>query len=124
MKLTMNQIVYLKPINDNARYIDDDIMNHIEKWEVVKIGRKYFTVRKYNQSNLDIKFYIDDRKQFADVSCDWELYFSTQEILDEKESESLTRKLKRDFGAYGKWNLTLEQLKRIQKIVDEPKEEI
>lgn len=110
--------VFLKPINDNARWIKDDIMNHIEEWEISKIGRKYLTVIRNSNRNSYIKFYIDTLQHFVNIgSCCYNLYFSIQEIHDEAEAEIITRKLRNVFGGYGKTKLTLEQLRSIDTII-------
>lgn len=52
-------------------------------------------------------------------TADWELYFSEQEIIDEEEAKKLQGLLRLNFGSYGKTRFTLDQLRRITKIINE-----
>ena len=117
MKGELNQKVLLK---NTAGHYKDGVMNHVQEWEIVKVGRKYYTVRRDNQKWTDMRFYIEDRTQFnGDYSGSWKLYFSSQEILDEIESNDIYRSLSELFCSYRKANLNLEQLRRIQTIIKE-----
>jgi len=117
--MVINQTVYLKPIGDNAGYIKDDIMNHIEEWKITKIGRKYFYVNNKEDSFWELKFDKEDNRQTSNYGCKWSLYFSIQEILDEEESDKINRELRKVFNSYGRLNLNLNKLKRIQEIINE-----
>jgi len=123
--MKVNQLVILKPVGDNARYIKDDIMNHLEEWEIIKVGRKYVTVRLPNSNTGEIKFDMEDHRQVVNCGgCYWELYLSVQEILDEAESERISYKLRNVFSGYGKSYLSLDKLRRIQDIIDEEVEKL
>jgi hypothetical protein len=107
--------VFLKAVGNNARGRKEVL---IEEYQIVKIGRKYFEVSKEN-SSWTIKFHIDGKRQVTDYTPDWSLYFSKQEILDEQEVSKLTGSIKKVFDTYGKVNLTLDQLRRINEIINE-----
>ncbi len=88
--------------------------------KVSKVGNKYFEVEsdlyykaKFDLSNLQLV----NETNYVD-----QLYFTLQEILDENESIQLASKFRQFFGAYGKLNLTLGQLRKIQSIIEEPKQ--
>lgn len=106
--------VYLKAVNNLARgrnetFIKEDI--------ITKIGRKYYEV---GENRLEpLKFSISDNCQVTKFAADWELYFSKQEILDEEEFKELCWKIESKFNRYGTVKLTLEQLRRINKIIEE-----
>jgi hypothetical protein len=116
-QLTLGQKVYLKPVNNAARYGNKEI----KEQTILKIGRKYFLVGAEGQTNERwmTKFSIEDLREVSDYSPDYELYFSKQEILDEEESNDIVRDIRLKFGSYGKINLTLDQLRRIKAIINE-----
>lgn len=119
-KLQVGNKVYLKPIYNNARYIED-ILNHIKEYEIKKVGRKYFEVWKDNQEWTTLKFHIEDNRQATKYSPDWELYFSKQEIIDEIEHLKLANEIRDSLGKWGMTELSLDQLRRIKTIIDEGK---
>jgi hypothetical protein len=116
-KLSIGLKVYLKPVNNAARYGDKELRELIIK----KIGKKYFFVGGENQNNERFwtKFDIEELREVSNYSPDWELYFSKQEILDEQESNDISRDIRLKFGGYGKLDLTLDQLRRIKEIINE-----
>jgi len=108
--------VFLKAVNNNARGRKEVL---IKEYEIVKIGRKFFEVNN-NPNYKPLKFLIENKKQeMGGYVPDWELYFSEQEILDEIEFNRLFGKIESRFNVYGKVNLTLDQLRRIIKIIEE-----
>lgn len=107
--------VYLKPINNRARYGNEAIEEYIIK----KIGRKYFEVWDGIYEFSSTKFHLEnDHRQVTDYSPDWELYFSKQEILDKNECDQITKEIRDKFTGWGKVNLTLEQLRSVKQIID------
>ena len=75
--------------------------------------RKYFEVD-------GVKFKMENKEQeTGGYTADWKLYFSKQEILDEQEFQKLERDIRSKFNAFGKLDLTLDQLKRINEIINE-----
>jgi hypothetical protein len=116
-KIEVGQRVFLKPINNAARYGNKEIREEV----ILKAGRKYFSVGKEGETREHwmIKFNIEDLRQVTNYSPDWQLYFSKQEIIDENETLEITREIRRKFEGYGHINLTLDQLRRIQTIINE-----
>lgn len=116
-QLSIGQKVYLKPINNAARYGNKEI----NEKTILKIGRKYFSVGEEGQTNerFMTKFEIEDLREVTDYSPDWEVYFSEQEILDEEEFNEIARDIRLKFGSYGKLDLTMDQLRRIKEIINE-----
>lgn len=116
--MEVGQTVYLKPIENMARGIKDDIINHVIESKIFKIGRKYFYVDQWK----DIKFNISNLMEVSDGCSDWKVYFSKQDIIDEQEHKVLIHKLRMvfDWGNIAMKNkLTLDQLRRIDKIISE-----
>ena len=124
MELKVNQIVFLKPVGNNARRIKDNIINHIEEWKIRIIGRKYITVSRDDSLSYTIKFDKEDRKQFTNYGSDWELFFSIQDIKDNIETDRLSWIVKNFFSGYGNIKLSLEKLRKIQDIINEESEEV
>lgn len=108
--------VYLKAAGNNARY-DKEV--RIEEYIIRKIGRKYFEVSSKEHETWTIKFNLENNKQVTNYSADWILYFSKQEIIDEIETDNLTREIRNRFDSWSKVNLTLDQLRRIVEIIRE-----
>lgn len=110
--------VFLKAVGNNARGRKEVL---IEEYEIMKIGRKYFEVSNDSRYK-SLKFNLEDnRQENRGYIADWDLYFSRQEILDEEEIEKLHWDIKTAFNGYGKSKFTLDQLRRINAIVDENK---
>lgn len=106
--------VYLKPVNNQARYIKNDILNHIKEAEVEKIGKKYFYLKGYS-----MKFGVTEMIDISNYCANYQVYTSLQEIKDEEEFDNLVSKIKSKFTTYGTIKLTLDQLRRIQAIIEE-----
>jgi hypothetical protein len=109
--------VFLKPVNNAARYGNKEI---VEK-TILKVGRKYFFVGNEGETEQRwmIKFNMEDLRQITEYANDWELYFSKQEILDDEEIEELSTDIRLKFSSYGELGLSLDQLRRIKKIISE-----
>lgn len=117
--MEVGQTVYLKPIENMARGIKDDIINHVIESKIFKIGRKYFYVEQWK----DIKFSISNLMEVSDGCSDWKVYFSKQDIIDEQEYKELIWKIRNTFDStkiyIEKNKLTLDQLRRVDKIISE-----
>lgn len=108
MKIELGLKVFLRPTGNIARYD-----KNIKTGEITKIGRKYFYVgvEKFELETL--------RNINMDCNSAWVLYFSEQEILDEKEKNELSEKFHKLFHWTGNYNkLTLEQLKEMASIAN------
>jgi len=113
--MEVGQKVYLKP----TIYARGGKSNEPQEYEIKSIGRKYFYVWKDGNENTVIKFDKDKLEQhnggYVPV---WKLYFSLQEIEDEKEFNSLHNEIERTFRYGGRDKLTLDQLRQIKRIID------
>lgn len=124
-KLKIGQEIWVK-VEDNSnlsRRIGNDIEERILKGKVVKVGRKYVTV-KFKNDKMDCyyedKFSIeDDYKQvYTFGGANYKLYLKKQDILDEKESDELYSKIKIAFDGYKNKDFTLSQLRKIVSIIE------
>lgn len=79
--------------------------------EVTKVGRKYFYIGRD-------KYYLDTMEVVSEYAPDYEVYFTEQDILDKREKERLYSKIGSTFGSFAKKDLTLEQLRKIQEIIE------
>lgn len=82
-----------------------------KKSRIVSVGRKYFEVGEEKGGRFNIKFHIEDNRQFTDYMSDWEIYFSVQKIYDQEESEKIESELRMKFRSWGKTDLSLDQLR-------------
>lgn len=109
-KIQIGQTVYLEPGINKSRYNKDII-----ETTVTKVGNKYFQL----ENNSRKKYEIDTLKEVSEYCADYYVYLTRQEIEDKNEREKLTSYLRQMFGAYGRVDLTLDQLRRIKKITEE-----
>ena len=109
--------VYLVPCGNNARMGAPSIV----EGTIVTVGRKYYTVAMAVDYHCEYKFNIDSLRQQTNYTPDYLLYFDKQEILDKNETDGLLSKFYKYFGSVtGKHNtLTLDQLRRINAIIEE-----
>ncbi|QPK90827.1 hypothetical protein IEN91_05025 [Bacillus velezensis] len=91
---------------------------------MLKVGRKYFHVGiKEKPDHRMIKFEIDGMRQVTDYSPDWEIYFSKQAIFDEEERKDLLFNVRSKFNRYVMNDLSLNQLRRINEIINEKRKD-
>ncbi|MDR4910655.1 MULTISPECIES: beta barrel domain-containing protein [Bacillus] len=116
-KIKVGATVYLKPVNNAARYGRKDIL---EK-NVLKKGRKYFYVGNTGETETRrmFKFSLEDMTHVTEYSADWELYLSKQEIIDQEEKKKLIFDIRSVFDRWSSVDLTLDQLRRVHAIISE-----
>jgi len=110
--MQVGQKVYLEPIGDQSR-----ISSEILECEVLKVGRKFIYI---NAGRREMKFHTDTLRQVTRYSPDWQIRFSLQEIEDEKEFNNLHSQLESAFRYGSRDKFTLDQLRQIKRIIDEP----
>lgn len=130
-KMTVGQEIWVKieEHSNAARYINS---SNIEEWiyqgEIVKIGRKYVTVKfgRYDDGKINYyheeKFNVEDdyRQVWTAGGADYKLYLTKQDILDEIESDKLYSQIKSEFSGFKNNNkFTLDQLRKIKAIIEE-----
>jgi len=114
-KIIIGQTVYLKPTACNNMGYEKPI----QEFEVKKIGKKYFEVWKGQNKLTVLKFDVETLTQLKySYFPDWNLYFSKQEILDEKETMKLTDEIRNVVDRGIAIQLSLEQLRKIKDIID------
>jgi len=109
-KLEKGMKLYGKPVNNRARWNKE-----ISEFTVSKVGRKYFWLEEMPRT----KFEIENLSEVTEYAPDWELYFTKQEILDEQEFNDLVMNIRLKFDRSGRVDLTLDQLRRINAIIEE-----
>lgn len=126
LDIKIGDIVFIKVENGSnaARKITPMTVENIDRWlferEVSAIGRKYITVKWSPWTEEKFNIEDDYRQKYTSGGADYKLYTSKQEVLDEMESEEIYLKLKSEFSNHmNKRPLTLDQLRRISKIVNE-----
>ena len=114
--MQVGQKVYLKPTIYNRG-------GKQQEYEIKSIGRKLIHVWQDKRESSVIKFDKDTLEQRSNYSPDWELYFSLQEIEDEKEFNDLHHQLESTFRYGSKKQFTLDQLRQIKLNIDGGEEE-
>lgn len=109
-KIKQGQTLWVKTIGNLARGGTSRHFSVI----VTSVGKKYFTLDKC----IRCKFEIASLQEATEYSSNFKVYFSEQEILDEKEAEILAEKIRNIIGAYGKSTLSIAQLRAIYKIAE------
>lgn len=108
--LKEGQTIYLKPINNAARYNQD-----IKEVKISKVGRKYFETFGYG------KFFIDTLKQNnGNYLPNYVAYTNNQDILDENECLEIYSFIDRYFR-YDWGGLSLEKMRQIKDIIQSEK---
>lgn len=110
-EITVGMKLYLDPVNNEARYGNDKIL----EVEVTKVGRKYFYVEPLTEN----KFSLDTLEEVSDYAEDYKVYFTEQEILDGRERDKLYSEIGMKFGTFSNKDLTITQLRRIKEIIRE-----
>lgn len=128
LELKVGQKVAVRIIGgSNASRYENMSLENIDNWcfdgEVIKIGRKYVTVKFNNWQEYQFEIEGDYRNKYTAGGADYQLYLSKEEIIEEKESDDLYRDMQTRFSSYGGNNgkFTLDQLKRIMSIINENK---
>ena len=117
-KFEVGQSIYLKPVGNDFRNQTIDV-NSVEKCKIAKIGRKYFYVDcGYGDQ---IKFTLDDMREFSEYSASWEAYHSLQDIFDEENKKTMCKDISCCF-TYNSSSLNFDQVKRIHEITCEDKQ--
>ncbi|MGH0831208.1 hypothetical protein ACQVTX_23320 [Bacillus pretiosus] len=119
-KPKVGQKVYLEACGNQARWYGREV----RKWEVKKVGRKYFFVGspRDDREIFWLKFYIEDLRQATDLSTEWILFFSEQEVLDKNEYNTIISELSdlfRHANFYSHRNkVSIEQLRKIKDVLN------
>lgn len=87
--------------------------------EVTMVGREYFAT---TGARSDTLFHLDTWRQKTDYSPFYRLWPSEEDYRVEEETGQLRSKIRGQFAGYSEVVrlLTLDQLQRIQAILDEP----
>lgn len=111
-KLTIGQEVFVAAIDQRTmRY------GGLYKATISKVGRDYFYIEERFRT---LKFSTETLKEQTSGNYPHKVYLTEQELLDENEKRMLKERLDSFFGFSGSsHSLSLDQLKRIQEIVDE-----
>jgi len=127
LKLKVGQqiVVVIEPCSNASRYVVTSLKN-IDKWcfngEVTIAGRKYITVKfQVNDWFKTEQFVIDEdyRQKYNSGGADYKLFLSKDNVLEKLESDSLYSYIKEMFNGFYNSGFTLDQLKRIESIVNE-----
>jgi len=90
---------------------------HPEYWTVIKVGRKYFTIKNENNGHEKV-FNINDWREKTKYTSNCELYASEKEYIEHVEAEKWAEKLHNLFCGYSKLNIELNKYREIGKILD------
>lgn len=86
-------------------------------FQVISVGRKYFTVEGIGDYKPQITFHLDSWRQKTNFSPDHVLYVTEQEWLDEKEASKLVQEIRDAFSRWNSQDFTTEQLRQIHAII-------
>jgi len=100
-KPKVGQIIYSVNMGNAARYSP----KVLTEYEVVKVGRKYFSIEKADGQGWPIQFRLDTWQQNTEYSSDHNLYETREEYELEKEYEIKFDRI----GEYFKPNYTRDR---------------
>lgn len=120
-EFSKGQKVWVKCIGNAARGKKGETL--IQEWEVVKVGKKYVHAKpaesQWTPLVFEIREYAGKTRlvEKTTYAPNYLLYTTRKEIEDEIEAENTCRKLVQFFHQYPERNLTIEQIREIEKIV-------
>lgn len=108
--LKVNQKIFLKPVMNAARRGEK-----VREVTITKVGRKYFYV-----DNCDkMRFFVNNLQQDGrGYSPNWIGYLTLQEIENDVEFDRLCALLRKKFTAFGKIDISLENIRKIAELAD------
>lgn len=118
----INQSVWIK-LTGNAKRFKKEEESLVQEWKITQIGRKYIYAKK-DENSLEVAFYksnsvLDDVWiEKTEYSIDYILYATYQDYLDTEEAERISSELYNFFQHNGLRELSLYQLREIQKIIN------
>lgn len=107
--MEVGQQIFLKTQNNRARYTG----SQITETTVTKVGRKYFWVEELPRT----KFYKESMEEVTDYCVDYKAYIDKVAIEDELEKTALEQKIRTSIGNFGRTEITLEQLRKIDAVL-------
>lgn len=103
----------------------------IEEWEITSVGRKYIEAGRIDKKRGGVwgKHLFEYKENYGrfvektNYCIDYALYLTRQEIEDKQEKSRIFKEVSEVFRGFGaERNITLEQLRRIKKILNEETE--
>lgn len=110
MKVTAGQKVFIVETDLRGKSREPKEAN------VFSVGRKYFTI----DDHFKTQFLIENGVEKSENNYKATAYLSLEEILDEREHEKLSGSIRKQLNGWGKLKYSLDQLRRIDKILNEP----
>jgi len=109
--MKVGENIFIKTTGNAARYGGSKIIDTT----VSKVGRKYFEV----EALPSVRFHISNLVQDTNYSTSYKVYHSREAIEEETELIELRDKMRKTFDHWNGTPLTLDQYRRIDKIVSE-----
>jgi hypothetical protein len=114
--LQVGQTVWVLNIGNYARHTPQKLRPHL----VTAVGRKYFNTKAEGDADhMTLTFHLDGWRQKTEYSAGFQCYPNPQAREDEKELAEINGLISKTFQ-YGRSAFTLDQLRRIKAILDEP----
>ena len=114
-KLKVGQKVFVMRIGNAARGLKEPKITE----EIISVvGNKYFKLEGFRRERFNIETMLNDGKGYI---SNYAVYLTMQEIQDENEYCDLQKKMMTYFDHYSSYKPTLDQLRRINSIVEENK---
>ena len=107
--MEIGQTVYLRPNEMGNTYRRD---KSVKTSTITKIGRKYVTVERYGE------FEIDSGRQKTKFSSNYTLYLDEDKLNLQIEKEDLSSRIKNSIPKYGKWDIEIKKLRQIATIIN------
>lgn len=112
----VGQTLYSLNVCNAARNCDQVLTPVI----VAKVGRKYFTAEPQDHPWKSANYHLGSWRQKTEYAADSELFADPKEWEDQKAAEQITKRIRDNFSHYSIPSQTLDQLRRISAILDEP----
>lgn len=99
-------------------FVYNNHYNILEECEITRVGRKYFYVK--GGDGRETRFHLENQRQVTDYSPHKVLYWTREQRNEEVEYSRLIGILRSKFSGVGRTEVTLEQSRKIAKILDIP----
>jgi len=114
MKPEVGQVLFSLNVGNSARHCEQLLTEVV----VMSVGRKYFTCAPLAFPKNTTKYLIENWNEANNYSARSKLYVTADEWEIEKETKRLYDSIREEFKPFSPRNITLQQLREIDKILN------
>jgi len=104
-------------VGNAARQYKNNPEKLIEEYEILRVGKKYFYLKGFKGYGRETQFCKEKLTEVTNYSPNYYVYFSMQEIEEEREFYVKLDQIRDKIGKHGDSNLSLEKIRMIYNIL-------